>query len=173
MVATREPGGTTLGEGIRALLLEPGNRDMAPDCELLLVFAARAQHLAQVIRPALARGSWVVCDRFTDATYAYQGGGRAIASERIAILEDWVQGHLRPDLTLVLDLPVRLGLERARRRAAEDRFELEAEPFFERVRAAYLARARQHPARYRVIDARPPPAEVNARLVQALAELPG
>lgn len=156
VVVTREPGGTLLGEEIRALLL--GHRDggMHSDSELLLVFAARADHLAAVIRPSLMAGKWVLCDRFTDATYAYQGGGRGIALERIATLEDLVQGPLRPDLTLLLDAPVRVGLARAERRGAADRFEAEQTAFFERVRAAYLHQASRSPARYRVIDASPP-----------------
>jgi len=150
---TREPGGTPLAEQIRELLLEHRQEPMAADSELLLVFAARAQHLANLIRPALARGEWVLCDRFTDATYAYQGGGRGIAPARIAVLEDWVQGGLRPDLTLLLDLPVEAGMARAGRRGALDRFEREQRAFFERVRAAYLARAAAEADRFRIIDA--------------------
>ncbi len=126
---------------------------MAVDTELLLVFAARAQHLAQVIRPALARGAVVLCDRFTDATYAYQGGGRGLSLERIAQLETFVQGDLRPDLTLIFDLPVDVGLARAAARGRLDRFEQEGMRFFEAVRSAYLQRAEAAPSRYRVIDA--------------------
>jgi dTMP kinase len=153
VIVTREPGGTPLGEEIRALLL--GHRDggMHSDSELLLMFAARAEHLAEVIRPALAVGSWVLCDRFTDATYAYQGGGRGIDAGRIAAMESWVQGPLRPDLTLLFDAPVAIGLARAGRRGGADRFEGEQADFFERVRHAYLQRAERSPARYRVIDA--------------------
>ena len=156
VVVTREPGGTALGEEIRALLL--GHRDggMHCDSELLLMFAARADHLAAVIRPSLMAGKWVLCDRFTDATYAYQGGGRGIKLERIAALENWVQGPLRPDLTLLLDAPVAVGLARAERRGAADRFEAEQAAFFERVRAAYLHQADRSPVRYRVIDASRP-----------------
>lgn len=176
-VATREPGGTALGEALRALLL--GHREgMDADTELLLMFAARAEHLAQVIRPALAAGRWVLCDRFTDSTYAYQGGGRGIPAARIAVLEEWVQGPLRPDLTLLLDVPPELGLARARGReggaegaAARDRFEREDLAFFARVREAYLARARAEPARFRVIDAARPWEEVRAALEAALAPL--
>ena len=150
---TREPGGTPLAEQIRELLLDHREEEMAPDTELLLMFAARAQHLARLIRPALARGEWVLCDRFTDATYAYQGSGRGIDFARIKVLEDWVQGELRPDLTLLLDLPVEVGMARAGQRGELDRFEREQRDFFERVRAAYLARAEQEPERFRIIDA--------------------
>ena len=150
---TREPGGTELGEKIRELLLDHQHNTMASDTELLLMFAARAQHLAERIRPALAAGEWVLCDRFTDATYAYQGGGRGIDMARIAVLEDWVQGALRPDLTLLLDLPVDVGMSRAGDRGELDRFEREQLDFFERVRATYRARAAAEPARYRILDA--------------------
>ncbi len=156
VVLTREPGGTLLGEKIRELLLDHRNDAMAADTELLLMFAARAQHLAQVICPALARGDWVLCDRFTDATYAYQGGGRGIAAERIAAMETWVQGELRPDLTLLLDVPEDIGLQRAGQRSTPDRFERERAEFFARVRAAYLDMAKSNAARYRVIDASQP-----------------
>ena len=150
---TREPGGTPLSEQIRALLLDHKQSAMSADTELLLMFAARAQHLAELIRPALDAGEWVLCDRFTDATYAYQGGGRGIDVSRIAVLEDWVQGSLRPDLTLLLDLPVAVGMARAGERGELDRFEREQQDFFERVRQAYLARAEAEPQRYRVLDA--------------------
>ncbi len=153
VVMTREPGGTPLAERIRELLLAPSEERMAVDTELLLMFAARAQHLAEVIRPALARGAVVLCDRFTDATYAYQGGGRGLPVERIAILEAFVQGELRPDLTLVFDLPVEVGLARAAARGRLDRFEQEGQAFFEAVRQAYLQRAGQQPQRYRLLDA--------------------
>ncbi len=153
VVLTREPGGTPLAERIRELLLTPADEPMAVDTELLLVFAARAQHLAQVIRPALARGAVVLCDRFTDATYAYQGGGRGLSIQRIAQLETFVQGDLRPDLTLIFDLPVEVGLARAAARGRLDRFEQEGMRFFESVRRAYLERARTAPSRYRIIDA--------------------
>ncbi|WP_226687778.1 dTMP kinase [Stutzerimonas stutzeri] len=153
VVLTREPGGTPLAERIRELLLTPADEPMAVDTELLLVFAARAQHLAQVIRPALERGAVVLCDRFTDATYAYQGGGRGLSIERIAQLEVFVQGELRPDLTLIFDLPVEIGLARAAARGRLDRFEQEGIRFFESVRRAYLDRAKAAPSRYRIIDA--------------------
>ncbi|MBM3106576.1 dTMP kinase [Pseudomonas arcuscaelestis] len=153
VVLTREPGGTPLAERIRELLLAPSDEKMDADTELLLVFAARAQHLAEVIRPALARGAIVLCDRFTDATYAYQGGGRGLSLERIATLENFVQGALRPDLTLVFDLPVEIGLSRAAARGRLDRFEQEGQAFFEAVRQAYLARAQATPQQYKLIDA--------------------
>lgn len=153
VVLSREPGGTPLAERIRELLLAPSEEPMDSDTELLLVFAARAQHLAQVIRPALARGAVVLCDRFTDATYAYQGGGRGLGEVRIAELERFVQGELRPDLTLVFDLPVEVGLSRAAARGRLDRFEQEERGFFEAVRRTYLQRAAAAPTRYRVLDA--------------------
>lgn len=153
VLLTREPGGTPLAERIRELLLAPSDEAMAADTELLLVFAARAQHLAQVIRPALARGGVVLCDRFTDATYAYQGGGRGLSQQRIAELERFVQGDLRPDLTLLFDLPVEQGLARAAARGRLDRFEQEQRSFFEAVRQTYLQRAALAPQRYRLLDA--------------------
>ncbi len=171
LLLTREPGGTPLAERIRELLLAPSAEPMAADTELLLVFAARAQHLAQVIRPALAAGKVVLCDRFTDATYAYQGGGRGLAAERIAVLEQFVQGELRPDLTLVFDLPVEVGLARAAARGRLDRFEQEAQDFFEAVRQTYLARACLAPQRYRLLDAAQPLAAVQAQLDHLLPEL--
>jgi dTMP kinase len=155
IVRTREPGGTPLGESVRELLLDARQTAMCDDMELLLMFAARAQHIAEVIRPALEAGKWILCDRFTDATYAYQGGGRGMPMERIQILEDWVQGELRPDHTLLLDMPVAEGLQRAGARSEPDRFEQEQHAFFERVRETYLARAKQEPARIHVIDASP------------------
>lgn len=153
VVLTREPGGTPLAEKIREILLAPSDEPMAVDTELLLMFAARAQHLAEVIRPALARGAVVLCDRFTDATYAYQGGGRGVDVARIAVLEQFVQGELRPDLTLLFDLPVEVGLARAASRGRLDRFEEEGRAFFEAVRSCYLARSESAPERYRLIDA--------------------
>ncbi|AEF22689.1 dTMP kinase [Pseudomonas fulva] len=153
VLLTREPGGTPLAERVRELLLAPSDEPMASDTELLLVFAARAQHLAQVIVPALERGAVVLCDRFTDATYAYQGGGRGLDVARIAQLEEFVQGALRPDLILVFDLPVEVGLSRAAARGRLDRFEQEGRSFFEAVRATYLQRAEATPARYRILDA--------------------
>ncbi|MGE4476330.1 MAG: dTMP kinase [Stutzerimonas sp.] len=171
VVLTREPGGTPLAERIRELLLAPADEPMASDTELLLVFAARAQHLQQVVRPALARGAVVLCDRFTDATYAYQGGGRGVPTERIALLEDFVQGALRPDLTLVFDLPVEVGLARAAARGRLDRFEQERLEFFEAVRSTYLQRAAQAPERYRVLDAAQPLDAVQQRIAGLLPQL--
>jgi dTMP kinase len=156
VVLTREPGGTPLGEKLRALLL---SQTMNIDTECLLMFAARREHIAQVIAPALARGQWVVSDRFTDATYAYQGAGGGIPKDRIAILERWVNGELRPDLTLVFDVPVEVAVGRLRGGRA-DRFESENRSYFERVRAGYLARAAAEPHRLRVIDGRKTVAEV-------------
>ncbi len=171
VVRTREPGGTPLAESIRELLLAPRNEPVAELAELLLMFAARAQHIEQCIRPALQRGAWVLCDRFTDATYAYQGGGRALDQSRIAQLETLVQGGLRPDLTILLDLPARQGMARARARSMPDRFEAEAEVFFERVRDSYLQRAAAEPQRFAVIDAAPPLEQVQQAVGQALARL--
>ncbi|MDX1513491.1 MAG: dTMP kinase [Gammaproteobacteria bacterium] len=168
LVVTREPGGTPVAERIRELLLDPANAGMDADTELLLVFAARAEHLSTVIRPALEAGDWVLCDRFTDATYAYQGGGRGIPPERISTLEDWVQGSLRPDLTIVLDLDPRTGLSRAARRSDKDRFEREDTDFFTRVRNDYLARAGADPKRYRVIDASASLEQVRAEILAIL-----
>jgi dTMP kinase len=150
---TREPGGTELGEDLRELLLGHRHEGMADSTELLLMFAARAEHLHAKIIPALSSGKWVLCDRFTDATYAYQGYGRGIELERIAVLEQWVQRGRRPDLTLLMDLPVETGLERAGRRSEPDRFERQTLAFFERVRNGYLSLARAEPERFRVIDA--------------------
>lgn len=150
---TREPGGTPVAERIREVLLSNHAESMHADAELLLVFAARAQHLNALIRPALALGKVVISDRFTDATYAYQGGGRGIDAQRIAALENWVQGDLRPDLVLVFDVPVEQGMARARARSELDRFEQEQQQFFERVRSSYLQRAAADPQRYRIIDA--------------------
>jgi dTMP kinase len=164
VVLTREPGGTPLGEALRGLLLRPDGGPMSPDTELLLMFAARAEHLQRVVRPALTAGDWVLCDRFTDATYAYQGGGRGVPEERIATLERWVQGDLRPNLTLLFDVPVATGLARVSRRGAQDRFEREERAFFERVRAAYRARAERYPERFRVVDTDADPQEVRRRV---------
>lgn len=173
VLLTREPGGTPLAERIRELLLAPSDESMAVDTELLLMFAARAQHLDRVIRPALEAGQVVLCDRFTDATYAYQGGGRGVSMARIAELERFVQGSLRPDLTLVFDLPVEVGLQRAAARGRLDRFEQEDRSFFDAVRQTYLERAAQAPERYRVIDAAKPLADVQFYLDALLPELLG
>jgi len=156
VIVTREPGGTPRAERIRELLLTPTDEPMPMTCELLLMFAARATHIENLIRPALERGAWVVCDRFTDATYAYQGEGRGVRREEIANLERFVQAELRPDLTLLLDAPIEIGAARAAARDGEgkrDRFEQERQDFFERVRSAYLERARAQPGRFAVIDA--------------------
>jgi dTMP kinase len=173
LVVTREPGGTPLGEAIRGLLLDPEYKGMDPDCELQLMFAARAEHLDKVIKPAIEAGRWVLCDRFTDATYAYQGGGRGLNTEIIAALEQLVQGDFRPDLTLLLDVPVETGLERAGNRSKPDRFEQEEAAFFERVRQAYLEMARRHNGRYRVIDASLPLEQVQQQLSDTLEDVLG
>lgn len=169
-IATREPGGTPLAEQLRELLLQPRAEKVHELPELLMVFAARAQHLAEVIVPALNRGTWVLCDRFTDATYAYQGGGRQMDLQTIATLESLVQKELRPDAVLLLDIPVELGLERARGRGELDRFEQEDLAFFERVRARYLERARQH-SNYCVVDASQALAAVQQDLAAHLDQL--
>jgi dTMP kinase len=168
VILTREPGGTPLGEQLRTLLL---NQPMDLRTETLLAFAARQEHLAQVIEPALAAGQWVVSDRFTDATYAYQGGGRGLSAERIAALESWVQDGLQPDLTLYFDVPVAVGMARRQAASAElDRFERERDDFFERVRNVYLERAARDPQRLRVIDGTQSLDHVRASLESVLAE---
>ena len=171
VTVTREPGGTIIGEKIRELLLDARNNDLVDDTELLMMFAARAQHIHQVIEPALKTGSWVLCDRFTDATYAYQGGGRGIDTDRIAMLESWVQGALRPDMTLLLDISVKTGLTRASQRSTPDRFEKEQHSFFERVRQAYLDRANNDPQHYRIIDASQSLDVVQEQITQALKDI--
>ena len=172
VVATREPGGTALGEALRDILL---HRPMAHDCEALLMFAARRQHVIDVIEPALARGSLVVCDRYTDATYAYQGGGHGVSLELIGTLERLLHPDCNPDLTLLFDVPGSVSRERLARQQAKgrelDKFEREADAFFQRVRNAYLARAAAEPARFRVIDAVRPVAEVRADLEQIVAAI--
>jgi dTMP kinase len=167
VVITREPGGTPLAECLRELLLH-GEARVSPLAELLLVFAARASHLDEVVRPALAAGRWVLCDRFTDATYAYQGGGRGLPADQIATLEGLVQQGLEPQLTLLLDAPLGTAARRQAQRGAADRFEQEQAAFFARVRDAYLARAAAHPGRVRIIDAGRPLADVQASLATAL-----
>jgi len=152
VIQTREPGGTKTGEQIRNILLDSKNVRLTDDTELLLMFAARAQHIHEIINPALATGKIVLCDRFTDASYAYQGGGRGIDSARIQILEDWVQQGLKPNLTLLFDLDVETGLRRAGKRSEADRFEQEEVSFFERIRSCYLDRAKNEPERFRIID---------------------
>jgi dTMP kinase len=153
VITTREPGGTVLAEKLRDILLDRNNMSLSGQAELLLLFAARSQHLDELIRPSLARGDCVLCDRFTDATWAYQGGGRGVSREEIATLENLVHGDLQPDLTLLLDLQVQQGMQRAAARSQADRFELESINFFEKVRAAYLERADAAPERFAVVDA--------------------
>jgi len=168
-IITREPGGTLLAEKIRDLLLEVNNDEKLSELsELLLIFASRAQHLEKLIKPALTKGKWVICDRFTDATYAYQGEGRGLDWGKISQLEELVQEHLRPDLTIILDLDPRLGLERAKGRGELDRFEQEKMEFFTKVRTAYLKIAAADPERCIVIDASSELAEVSALLLNAL-----
>lgn len=174
VLRTREPGGTELGERVRTLLLNPNSGTMGSEAELLLMFAARAEHLREVIRPALERGDWVLSDRFTDATYAYQGAGRGVDWRKIEALETWTQGTLRPDLVIVLDVPVSVGLERLQRRGPADRFEQETVDFFNRVRQCYLNRAAADPDGYAVVDARGTEDEVQERVrrsVQRAAKL--
>ena len=171
VTVTREPGGTDLAERIRAVLLDPGPEPMADTTELLLVFAARAQHLAARIRPALARGDWVLCDRFMDATWAYQGAGRGLDRAAIAALESLVLEGLNPDRTLLFDVPVAQGMARAGKRSSPDRIEREAQAFFERVRQCYLERAAAEPERFRVIDAGADLDAVRAQLETHLQEM--
>ena len=167
VVVTREPGGTALGEAVRAIVLDPARRDLCAESELLLMFAARAQLVRELIRPALDAGRWVLSDRFTDASYAYQGGGRGQPEQRIAELEQWAAA-MRPDLTLLLDVPVAVGLARAGNRGQADRIEQENGDFFERVRATYRTRAAAEPRRFRIIDASRPVAEVRAAACTAI-----
>ena len=150
-IYTREPGGTDLGEKLREILLHQNNK-MHPDTETLLMFAARSQHLQQLIYPALKQGKWVISDRFTDASYAYQSGGRQMPDSRIATIENWVQGDFRPDMTIIFDVPVAVSQERVAKARQKDRFEQEDPEFFERVRQAYLRQAAKNPKRYAVID---------------------
>ena len=168
VVMTREPGGTVVAEKIRHLLLNKDSETISEQAELLLIFAARAQHIKHVIEPALALGEWVVCDRFTDATYAYQGGGRNMRISTIEWLENLVQGNLRPDLTLLLDAPVETGIERARERGTFDRFESENISFFEHVRRAYLLQLELHPERIKLIKANQPLVDVQRELIDVI-----
>lgn len=168
-VRTREPGGTPLSETLRGLLL---SQDMALETEALLMFAARSEHLAQVIRPALARGEWVICDRFTDASYAYQVAGKGLPDEKFRTLEQWVHADLQPDMTFVFDLaPAIAGQRMAASRSTTDRFERESQDFFQRVRNGYLQRAAQYPERVKVLDASQSPDEVTAAVAHWLATL--
>ena len=176
VVLTREPGGTPRAERLRAVLLERGDEPMPVSCELLLMFAARATHLANLVEPAVARGAWVLCDRFTDATYAYQGGGRGVPEREIDALVGIVHPARQPDLTMLLDAPVEIGMGRAgRRNGAEgpDRFETERKDFFERVRASYLARAAREPRRFRIVDAAREIGAVEAQIRACLEPLLG
>lgn len=170
VVYTREPGGTPLGEALRDVLLGDAAEGIGAKAELLTMFAARQEHLDKVIVPALERGEWVLCDRFTDASYAYQGGGRGLSFETIAELENWVQGDLRPDLTLLLDAPVEVGMARAARRGAADRFEREPRAFFDAVSEAYRRRASVESERYAVIDASQDLASVQTQIDRALSQ---
>ena len=170
-ISTREPGGTALAESIRDLLLEKTEYSMDPVTELLLMFAARKQHTEELIKPALERGEWVICDRYTDSSYAYQGGGRGLDTKVIARIEKLTLGSFRPDLTIVLDLPVKTGLARAGNRAELDRFEIESEKFFKRVRATFLARAKTH-KRYHVIHASRSLKAVQDKIGAALESFP-
>ena len=153
VMVTREPGGTPLAEEIREVLIKNREEKVVSETELLLMFAARAQHLYQKILPALEKGVCVISDRFTDATYAYQSGGRGVSSEKVALLENFVQGDIRPDITFLFDAPIEVGMSRAQKRGALDRFEEEEMSFFNRVRDNYLQRAAQEPARFKIIDA--------------------
>jgi dTMP kinase len=166
IVTTREPGGTELGEEIRSLLLQTRSERICTVAELLLIFAARAQHIRHVIEPALSQGRWVLCDRFTDATYAYQCGGRGIQAEVVSLLEQIVQNELRPDHTLLLDAPVAVGMSRARSRGMLDRFEQESPEFFERVRASYLELANASGGRFHILDVGRPLVDVQRELLE-------
>ncbi|URL57214.1 dTMP kinase [Luteibacter flocculans] len=171
LVVTREPGGTAVGEAVRGVVLDAANNELCAESELLLMFASRAQLVRQVIEPALAAGQWVLCDRFTDASYAYQGGGRGQPAERIAELERWAAAGLKPDVTLLLDLPVSTGRARAAGRGEADRIEVEGDAFFERVRGTYRARAAAEPARFRLLDASAAPEDVLGQAIASLAHL--
>ncbi|AMQ90711.1 dTMP kinase [Marinobacter sp. LQ44] len=170
-IVTREPGGTPMAENIRELLLSPREEPVHETTELLLMFAARAQHLHNRILPALDKGQWVLCDRFTDATFAYQGGGRGVPAERIALLETLVQGDVRPDHVILLDAPVETGMARAQKRGELDRFEQEAQAFFQRIRDTYLERATAMPATYHVVNAALPLEQVSASVSALLTAL--
>jgi dTMP kinase len=173
LVVTREPGGTELGEKIRSLLLAPSDQPMAVDTELLLMFAARAEHMDKVIKPALDAGKWVLSDRFTDATFAYQGGGRGISTQRITDLANWTLGNFKPDMTLLFDLPVELGQQRVMsRNQGKDRFEQEKVDFFQKIRQCYLDRAQDEPERIKVIDSSQSIEQIQAQLVHILNRKP-
>jgi len=171
LTMTREPGGTEIAEAIRRVLLDfQYEEKMTKDTELLLMFASRAQHIAQIIKPALAKNHVVLCDRFTDASFAYQGAGRGISEERIESLAKWVQGDFWPDLTILLDLPIEVGFERIKERGAKDRIEEEIKDFFRRVRQSYLDRAAKYPNRFVVVDASQPLEKVEKQLIKILTE---
>ncbi len=167
-IMTREPGGTPIAEKIRDLLLDKNHTALSHDAELLLMFAARAQHLNELILPNLERGIWVISDRFTDASYAYQGGGRGLSWKKIEQLEQWVQGDLRPDATILLDVPVEIGMQRVNSRGATDRFEQEQLDFFERIRQTYLTLAKENPERFHTISTLPALEQVQKNLHQVL-----
>ena len=171
LMQTREPGGTGVGEAVRAIVLDSAQRGLTAETELLLMFASRAQLVREVIEPALRAGQWVLCDRFADASYAYQGGGRGQPESRIAELERWACAGIKPDLTLLLDLPVATGRARAAGRGDVDRIEVEADSFFERVRATYRQRAATEPDRFRLIDASQSPSAVLQAAINAVAHL--
>jgi len=168
LLVTREPGGTPLGEGLREILL---NQAMHAETEALLMFAARREHVEQVIRPALERGVWVISDRFSDASFAYQGGGRGVAVNKLEQLEQWVHGDLQPDLTMLFDIPIEVARQRLANNVSLDRFEQEQGEFFERVRQAYLQRSQKLPQRYAVIRAEKTPDEVKAELEKIISTL--
>lgn len=168
VLETREPGGTPLGEALRAILL---NQPMHAETEALLMFAARREHVEKVIQPALQRGTWVISDRFSDASFAYQGGGRGVAVEKLEQLERWVHADLQPNLTLLFDIPVEVARQRLNNNTSLDRFEQEQGEFFDKVRNAYLARSKKNPTRFAVIDAKKSPAEVKASLEEVIASI--
>ena len=168
VVSTREPGGTPLGERLRELLL---HENMHVETETLLMFAARREHIASTIAPALARGAYVLSDRFTDATYAYQAGAKGVAFEKIAQLEAWVQGPLQPDITLLFDVPVEVSMQRLANAREPDKFERESADFFNKIRQIYLQRAQQNPHRFRIIDANRPLSEVKQSVEEIIAVL--
>ena len=170
VIKTREPGGTVIGEQIREILLKNENYTLTYDTELLLVFSARAQHIQEVILPTLSSGKIILCDRFTDASYAYQGGGRGIDASRINLLEKWVQGDLRPNLTLLFDLDVSIGMQRTKKRSDADRFEREEINFFEKIRNTYLERAKKEPQRFRIINAASSLENVKEQIVTILKD---
>ena len=170
VIKTREPGGTVIGEQIREILLKNENYTLTYDTELLLVFSARAQHIQEVILPALSSGKIILCDRFTDASYAYQGGGRDIDASRINLLEKWVQGDLRPNLTLLFDLDVSIGMQRTKKRSDADRFEREEINFFEKIRNTYLERAKNEPQRFRIINSASSLESVKEQIVTILKD---